>query len=202
MPPTSRLPPSNRPIVISGPSGTGKSTLLNRLFTALYPTSAGEQNGREYHFVTRDAFTSLKDSDGFIETAVFGGNMYGTSKKAVEDVMAGRGGKPAGDKSAQSAAAAEEEGPKQRTCVLDIEMEGVKQVLASDLAPPSMEILEQRLRGRGTDKEEDIQKRLTQASVEIEFARSAGEKIIRNDELDRAYGELEGWIFEEGGGGM
>lgn len=129
---------SYRPIVVSGPSGTGKSTLLARLFRK-YPSRfafsvshttraprSGEQDGREYYFVTREQFEELKARDGFIETAVFGGNRYGTSKKAVEEVMSGIGGKAVGDAKDEDAgqATGEREGKTERKiCVLDIEME-------------------------------------------------------------------------------
>jgi guanylate kinase len=178
-------------IVISGPSGTGKSTILNRLF-AEYPSKfgfsishttrgprAGEVNGREYHFTTREEFKKLVDEKGFVEWAEFGGNLYGTSVKAVEDV--------------------ENQG---RICVLDIEMEGVKQVANHPtfprpkflfLSPPSMEILEQRLRSRATDKEEAILKRLKQAKNEMDFAKSPEaphDLIVVNDDLEKAYQEV------------
>lgn len=66
------------------------------------------------------------------------------------------------------------------------------------LSPPSPEILEQRLRDRGTDNEESIQKRLEQAKNEMAFAKEAGEKVIVNDDLDRAYKEAEEWIVDGG----
>ena len=103
---------SHRPIVISGPSGAGKSTILKRLF-AEFPDRfgfsvshttraprAGEENGREYHFTTKEKFLELVEQGGFIEHAQFGGNHYGTSIRAVEEI-AERG----------------------RVCILDIEME-------------------------------------------------------------------------------
>lgn len=103
---------TNRPIVISGPSGAGKSTILKRLFEE-FPDKFGfsishttrsprasEKHGREYHFVTKEEFLDLVDQNGFIEHAQFGGNHYGTSIKAVEDIA--------------------EQG---RICILDIEME-------------------------------------------------------------------------------
>lgn len=99
-------------MVISGPSGAGKSTLLKKLFAA-HPgrfgfsishttrnPRAGEENGREYHFVTRDDFKSLVSANGFIEHAEFGGNFYGTSVQAVKDIA-----------------------EKGQICILDIEME-------------------------------------------------------------------------------
>lgn len=84
-------------------------------------------------------------------------------------------------------------------------VQGVKQVKKTDLnarflflSPPSPEILEQRLRGRGTDNEESIQKRLEQAKNEMAFAKEAGEKIVVNNELDKAYKEVEEWIVDGG----
>ncbi|KAI9671848.1 MAG: hypothetical protein M1831_003376 [Alyxoria varia] len=230
-----------RPIVVSGPSGAGKSTILKRLFEE-YPDRfgfsishttrqprAGEKSGREYHFTDRPTFTSLVSRNGFLEHATFGGNMYGTSAQTVADVTS-RG----------------------QLCVLDIEMEGAKQIrahplfggggggeerqrpAAEDVAetrdptnadseaeneaneaakkmgrarflflrPPSLEILEQRLRGRGTDSEDAIRKRLDQASREIEFADTfytrglAEDKVVVNDDVKRAYEECRRWIIE------
>ncbi|PSN64026.1 guanylate kinase [Corynespora cassiicola Philippines] len=183
------------PIVISGPSGAGKSTILKRLFdefpdrfgfsishTTRSPRT-GEENGREYHFVTKEEFLDLVDKKGFIEHAQFGGNHYGTSIQAVQDIA-----------------------EKGRTCILDIEMEGVKQVANHPtfprprflfLSPPSPEVLEQRLRSRATDKEEAILKRLNQAKVEMEFAKSPEaphDKIVVNDDLDKAYKEVRDFI--------
>jgi guanylate kinase len=144
---------------------------------------AGENHGEDYNFVTRDEFQKLIDSNGFIEHAQFGSNLYGTSFAAVEAV--------------------EKSGT---TCILDIEMEGVKQVHKSHLkarflflSPPGMEELEKRLRGRGTDKEEDILKRLKQADVEMEFAKSEGvhDKVVVNDDLERAYKEVEQFCLGE-----
>jgi guanylate kinase len=102
----------NRAIVISGPSGTGKSTILKRLFEE-YPDKfgfsishttrgprGGEQDGREYYFVKKEEFLDLVDKKGFIEHAQFGDNHYGTSIKAVNDIA-----------------------EKGRICILDIEME-------------------------------------------------------------------------------
>ncbi|KAF7714714.1 Guanylate kinase [Penicillium ucsense] len=185
-----------RPVVISGPSGCGKSTLLKRLF-AEYPDRfgfsvsnttraprAGEVDGKDYNFVTKEAFLELVAQNGFIEHAQFGSNFYGTSKQAVKDVA-----------------------EKQRICVLDIEMEGVKQVKNSDLnarflflAPPSMEELERRLRSRGTETEDSLRQRLDQAVNELEFAKQPGahDKIVVNDDLEKAYTELRDWVVDGG----
>lgn len=154
----------------------------------------GEENGREYHFVSVTDFEKLVNDSGFIEHAKFGGNCYGTSKKAVADVAGGKGKSIDGSQANGS-----------RVCILDIEMEGVKQLKKSELnpricfiQPPSVEELEKRLRGRGTDSEEAIQKRLAQAKNEIEYCRTEGknDKVIVNDDLDRAFKELDEWAME------
>lgn len=196
-----------RPIVFSGPSGTGKSTLLKKLFSAhpdLFGFSvshttrkprAGEEDGVHYHFTTPEHFEKLVAEDKFEEHAKFGGNYYGSSRAAVQAVADGKGksidGSPAEGK---------------RICVFDIEMEGVKQLKKSRLnpricfiQPPSVEVLEERLRGRGTDSEEAIRKRLDQASREIEYCRTEGkeDKVVVNDDLDKAYKELDEWVMKD-----
>lgn len=168
--PSASLPRDRRPLVISGPSGVGKGTLIN-LLSARHPDvftlsvshttrqpRAGEAHGVHYHFVERDEFEALIARDGFIEHAEFGGNRYGTSKQTIRD---------------QSGAG--------KVVVLDIEMEGVKQIKKSDIearfvfvAPPSEEELEKRLRGRGTEKEDSVLKRLKQAKLELEFSKTPG----------------------------
>ncbi|KAI9756355.1 MAG: guanylate kinase [Lichina confinis] len=191
--------PPPRPIVISGPSGAGKSTLLKRLFadhpdlfgfSVSHTTRSprpGEEHGREYHFVSKDDFRRLIDDGAFIEHAQFSGNFYGTSIAAVKDVAS-----------------------KGRICILDIEMEGVKQVKHTDLdarflflAPPSLETLEKRLRGRATEDEEGLAKRLDQARREMDYAQTPGvhDTIVVNDDLDTAYKELRDFVFaaKEGG---
>ncbi len=88
--------------------------------------------------------------------------------------------------------------------VLDIEMEGVKQIKQSKfparyifIAPPSEEALEERLRGRGTEKEESIQKRLTQAKKELAYSKEPGayDRLITNDDLSKAFAELEEFVY-------
>ncbi|KAI8059241.1 guanylate kinase [Gongronella butleri] len=183
----------NKIFVLSGPSGSGKSTLLKRLFAEFPDTFGfsvshttraprpGEVNGKDYHFVTKENMIAEVEAGKFIESATFSGNMYGTSIRAVRDVA------DAG-----------------RVCVLDIDMQGVISVKKTDLAPkyifiqpPSMEILEQRLRGRGTEKEEAILARLAASKKELEYAQEPGvyDAIIINDDLDRAYGRLKAAIF-------
>ncbi|CAG90354.1 DEHA2G07898p [Debaryomyces hansenii CBS767] len=184
----------SRPIVISGPSGTGKSTLLKKLF-AEFPDRfgfsvsnttrqprAGETDGVEYNFSTVDGFKQAIEEKKFIEWTQFSGNYYGTSFKAVDDVT-----------------------KKGRTCILDIEMDGVKAVKASNLnarflflSPPSIEILRQRLEGRGTETQDSIEKRISAAKAEMDFAKTgAHDRIIVNDDLDKAYVEFKDFILAE-----
>lgn len=66
------------------------------------------------------------------------------------------------------------------------------------LSPPSIQVLEERLRGRGTEDEDSLQKRLKQAGAEMAFAKEVGEKIVLNDELERAYKEVEEWVVDGG----
>lgn len=183
----------SRLIVISGPSGTGKSTLLKKLF-ADYPDKfgfsvssttraprPGEVNGKDYNFVQTERFQEMIAQKKFIEWAQFSGNYYGTTVDSVKHVM--------------------ESG---RVCLLDIDMQGVKAVMQSDLkarflfiAPPSLEDLEQRLRGRGTETEESISKRLEAAKREMDFAATdAHDQVLVNDDLDRAYAEMKRFIFQ------
>ncbi|EOO00461.1 putative guanylate kinase protein [Phaeoacremonium minimum UCRPA7] len=141
----------------------------------------GEKNGVDYHYVSMADFEALIDAEGFVEHAKFGRNRYGTSKMTIEE---------------QSA--------KGRVVVLDIEMEGVKQIKQSNfparyvfVAPPSEEELEKRLRGRGTEKEESVQERLAQAKIELEYSKTPGvhDIIIVNDNLEKAYKELEDFVY-------
>ncbi|KAJ1929486.1 hypothetical protein IWQ60_001098 [Tieghemiomyces parasiticus] len=143
----------------------------------------GEQDGVNYHFVDRETILQGIANGEFIESAEFSGNMYGTSIKAVRDVQ--KTGK---------------------ICMLDIDMQGVKSVKKTDLnarflfiAPPSLEALEQRLRGRGTETEESAQLRLAAANEELAYAAVPGhyDLVIVNDDLDEAYRKLETFIFKE-----
>jgi guanylate kinase len=181
---------SIRPVVFCGPSGSGKSTLLKHLMTEFPNAFAfsvshttrkprpGEQNGREYHFVTRDEILAAIANNEFLENAEFSGNLYGTSKKSVADVL-------------QSG----------RICALDIDIQGVKNLKNTDLnpiyvfvKPPSMELLEKRLRDRGTETEDSLRKRLDTALLELEYERSepnAFDHVIVNDNLEAAYEKLK-----------
>lgn len=183
-----------RPVVISGPSGTGKSTLLKKLL-AEFPDKfgfsvsnttrqprQGEQNGVDYHFTAVDQFQKMIEDEKFIEWAQFSGNYYGTSFKAVEDVAA-----------------------QNKICILDIDMQGVKLVKKANmdarflfLSPPSIDALRERLTGRGTETDESLSKRIAAAAAEMEYAKTgAHDKIVVNDDLEKAYKEFRAFIVDE-----
>uniref|UniRef100_A0A3Q3LTT5 Guanylate kinase n=1 Tax=Labrus bergylta TaxID=56723 RepID=A0A3Q3LTT5_9LABR len=183
-----------RPVVLSGPSGAGKTTLKKLLkehdsvfgFSVSYTTRnprPGEVNGKEYHFVTREAMQTRIENGDFIEHTEFSGNMYGTSKEAFQDVQA-----------------------KNLICILDIDMQGVRSIKRTDLnpiyisiQPPSMEVLEHRLIDRKTESEESLQKRLRAARVDMEISKEQGlfDTVIVNDSLEEAHGQLKAVLLEE-----
>ncbi|KAI9676411.1 MAG: hypothetical protein M1817_000568 [Caeruleum heppii] len=187
-------PQDRRPIVISGPSGVGKGTLYQKLLDAHPGTFAstishttrkprkGEVEGDPYFFVSPSTFSSLVSQNAFVEHAFFSGHYYGTSKQTIEDQTA-RG----------------------LIIVLDIDIQGVEQLKADSdidaryvfIKPPSFETLEARLRSRSTESEEEMQERLTQAKVELEYADTLGgnDKIIINDDLEKAFEELDEFVF-------
>lgn len=174
-----------RPTVITGPSGVGKGTLVGRLlkrhpaiWLSVSATSraprVGEKHGREYFFLSRSAFEALVARGGLLEWAEFAGNLYGTPREAVEQQLA-----------------------QGRPVLLEIELEGARQVRHSwpqarqlFVAPPSFEELERRIRGRGTDSAEAIARRLERAQVELAAA-AEFDAVLVNDDLDRAVAELE-----------
>ncbi|XP_076667340.1 guanylate kinase isoform X3 [Andrena cerasifolii] len=182
-----------RPLVLCGPSGSGKSTLIKKLFEEFpdmfgfsisHTTRAprpGEEDGKHYYFTTKEKMRRQVEQGEFLETATFSGNMYGTSKQAVENVVA------AG-----------------KVCVLDIEVEGVKQVKQSSLEPlyvfikpPSVDELEKRLRDRNTETEESLKHRLSIARTEMEYGLKPGnfDVLIENDDLPKAYEKLREFIL-------
>ncbi|XP_062280554.1 guanylate kinase 1b [Scomber scombrus] len=184
-----------RPVVLSGPSGAGKSTLMKRLikdhegvfgFSVSHTTRnprPGEEDGKDYHYTTKEAMQEGIERGDFIENAEFSGNMYGTSKAAIEDVQA-----------------------QNLICILDVDIQGVNRIKETDLnpiyisiQPPSMEILEKRLRDRQTETEESLQKRLEAARIDMELSKEPGvfDVIIINDDLERAYEELKEILDEE-----
>ncbi|ETW09378.1 guanylate kinase [Aphanomyces invadans] len=181
------------PLVVSGPSGVGKGTLITRLlgkfstqfgFSVSHTTRGpreGEENGVAYNFVTNDEFEAEAANNTFLEYAYVHGNGYGTSLQAVEAVQS-----------------------QEKICVLDIDIQGVQQVKKSAtkmkflfIAPPSMADLEKRLRGRGTETEEKVALRLTNAKAELDFAAQGHfDKVLVNNDLDEAFAELEETMAE------
>lgn len=175
-----------RPICFCGPSGSGKSTLLNRLMTEyphLFAFSVshttrkprdGEVNGKNYHFVEREHMLDQISQNEFLEHTEFSGNIYGTSKKSITDVLSSG-----------------------RICALDVDIKGVISMKQTNLnpiyffiKPPCMTTLEQRLRARGTETEDSLRKRLETAERELEYVMAEVETfhyIIVNDDLDMAY---------------
>uniref|UniRef100_A0AC35TL81 Guanylate kinase n=1 Tax=Rhabditophanes sp. KR3021 TaxID=114890 RepID=A0AC35TL81_9BILA len=185
-----------RPIVISGPSGGGKSTILTRAMkeypdvfafsvsnTTRQPRS-GEEHGVHYWFTPHDKMEQMIEKDKFLEYAVFGSNTYGTSKRAVEDVQ--KTGK---------------------ICVLDVELQGVKNIKASHLnakfiliQAPSLVDLEARLRARNTETESSLAARLKHAQEDSEAINKDPllfDTVIINDNLEKAYNEFILAIEEE-----
>lgn len=178
-----------RPVVVCGPSGVGKGTLLRRLiadhpdnfaYSVSHTTRnprPGEVNGVDYHFCEKPDMEKMISAFQFIEYARVHSNLYGTSIAAVRSV--GEAGK---------------------TCLLEIDVQGADQVKNTDLcarfvfiAPPSFDDLETRLRGRGTETEEKIALRLKNARDEMAYLDKKGywDTIIVNDSVDDAYAQLK-----------
>ncbi len=170
--------------MITGPSGVGKGTLIRGLRERLpeleLSVSAttraprpGERDGVDYHFLSRERFEELVGSDQFVEHADYAGRRYGTLRSELEGRV--QRGVPV---------------------VLEIEVQGARQVRAAMpqavqvfISPPSLEVLRERLQGRGTDDREEVDRRLAVAEQELaaqpEFAH-----VVVNDDLQRATGEL------------
>uniref|UniRef100_A0A673WSP3 Guanylate kinase n=1 Tax=Salmo trutta TaxID=8032 RepID=A0A673WSP3_SALTR len=199
-----------RPVVLSGPSGAGKSTLMKMLlrdydgvfgFSVSHTTRSprpGEVDGKgtmdisdtlqafnqaDYHFSNREAMQEDIDDGTYIENAEFSGNLYGTSKSSVDEVRANG-----------------------LICILDVDIQGVRNIKQTDLdpiyvsiQPPSMEILEKRLRDRNTETEESLLKRLEAARVDMELSNEPGvfDMLIVNDDLEEAYEKLQSVLIEE-----
>jgi guanylate kinase len=177
--------------VVSAPSGTGKTTVVERLVQVVpdlalsrsytsRPARAGEADGVDYNFVSRPRFEEMIAADAFLEWADVFGNLYGTcARDAERDLQAGR------------------------DLVLVIDVQGARQVRRrfADLVgvfvmPPSFEILERRLRGRSKDAEEAIQRRLQTARAEV-AAYEEYDYVIVNDELQACVDRLRAIVVAE-----
>jgi guanylate kinase len=177
--------------IVSAPSGTGKTTLVERLVQVVpqldmsrsYTSRAarpGERDGVDYNFISRERFQEMVREGAFLEWADVFGHFYGTSRTDTEGLLA-RG----------------------TDVVLVIDVQGARQVRSQGIEttgvfvlPPSADILEQRLRGRSKDSEEQIRRRLGVACREIgEY--SQYEYVVINDELDAAVGRLASIVRAE-----
>lgn len=171
-------------LVLSAPSGAGKTTLVGKLLAEFprfgYSISCttraprqGEQDGRDYHFLTHDEFLKRRDEGYFAEWAEVHGNFYGTPLAPVREML--KAGKDV---------------------LFDIDVQGAAQLKLSlaeavfvFILPPGMEELEARLRKRGLDTEETIARRLANARVEMLEARWY-DALVVNDDLSVAYDQL------------
>ena len=178
-------------IVISGPSGAGKSTVVFKAIEGredvCFSTSVttrkprpGEVDGREYFFVDPDRFKEMVENDELLEHAEYVANSYGTPRAYVEEKL--------------------EAG---LNVLLDIEVQGARQVhekmpdaVKIFIIPPSLETLEKRLKGRGTDTERAIEARLIRARQEYQEA-DFYDYLIINDDADKAAKELSAIILAE-----
>jgi len=171
-------------IIVSGPSGAGKGTLIRRMHdefpflrTAVSATTRpmrpGEQNGREYHFLTEEEFLLHVAEGDFLEHVVYAGNRYGTLRAEVERHL------QHGD-----------------SVILEIELRGARALrkalpdaVTIFIEPPSMDELIRRLRARDTEADAEIQARLAESLVELD-ARQEFNYRIRNDDLDAAAAQM------------
>jgi guanylate kinase len=177
--------------IVSAPSGTGKTTLVERLVQIVpnlrmsrsYTSRAarpGEQDGVDYNFISRDRFEAMIRDGAFLEWADVFGNFYGTAAADTEQVLASG-----------------------EDLVLVIDVQGAKQVrrrgienIAIFVLPPSADVLERRLRGRSKDSEEQIRRRLEVACREVtDF--SEYDYLVVNDEVDACVTRLQGIVLAE-----
>ena len=166
-------------VVLSGPSGSGKDTILERLLAidknivksvsaTTRPSRIGEINGKDYFFISEQDFCNAISDEKLLEYTNYCGNYYGTLKNLVEDLQ-----------------------NNQKDVILKIEVDGAKQnkekcpdSLRIFILPPSMETLKDRLSKRGTETAENLEKRLNRARDEIKFS-SEYDYIVVNDDVDK-----------------
>lgn len=177
--------------VVSAPSGAGKTSLCRAITDSLeglrhsisYATRKprpGETDGRDYYFVSQERFQEMIKAGDFVEWAEVHSNLYGTSRRVLDDMIA-----------------------KSIDVILDIDTQGAKQIKAKyDTAvfifimPPSLDILEERLRNRKSDHEDEIKKRMRRAREEIKDY-ALYDYIVVNRDFDRALTELRSIVIAE-----
>ena len=179
---------NNKVIIFSAPSGAGKSTIVNHIL-GLHPelefsisaTSRAprgqEKHGVEYYFFTAEEFRQMIAKDKFVEhEEVYPGSFYGTLRSEVERIWA-----------------------KGHAIVFDIDVQGgvnLKRIFGDQafsifIQAPSVEVLRERLIGRGTDTDEAIERRVAKAASEMEFAAGKFDHVLVNDDLASAFAEAE-----------
>lgn len=182
---------SGKLIVLTGPSGVGKGTLIrallsrhSKLYLSVSATTRsprqGEMEGKDYYFLSKSAFETMIDQDQLLEWAEYAGNYYGTPRAKVEEKI-----------------------NQGLMVVLEIEVVGAKAIknsfpdaLRIFILPPSIEELEHRLRSRKTESEVSILRRLNRAKEELEASKEF-DKCIINDDLEIALKQLEKAIFSD-----
>ena len=184
---------TGRLVVVSGPSGVGKSTICHRLCQSVpaefsisvttRPPRPGEAHARDYHYVRPEEFIRLRDSGGLLEWAEVYGNMYGTPADPGQAALA--------------------EG---RTIILEIDIQGCVQVRRKMpgartffILPPTLDEQKRRIEGRKTDPEAAIRERLAKADGEIRFANESKcyDHFLINDDLDATVARIRDFIVQE-----
>ena len=171
-------------LIVSGPSGSGKDTILKKVFEAMpeikFSISSitramrpGEVEGEKYNFISREAFEKMLENDMMLEHNVFVGNYYGTPRGPVDSVLENGG-----------------------EIIIEVDVNGaanirkkLSETVSIFIMPPSFEVLKNRLSGRGTDSAENVEKRMNEALCEIARA-DEYDYIVVNDELDKAVDDV------------
>lgn len=180
-------------LILSAPSGAGKTSLAHRLreefgkscvFSISYttrPPRGAERDGVDYCFVGREQFEMMNASGEFLECAEVHGNLYGTHRSYAAPIKG------------------------VKVVIFDIDVQGGEQIKAKHpeavsifILPPSMEELERRLRGRGTDEDSVIERRLVTAQLEIERGQQSYDYLVVNDDLDEAVADVRAILRAEG----
>lgn len=171
-------------LIISGPSGSGKDTILRKIFekmpeikfsisTITRNMRPGEVEGEKYNFISREEFEDRLSRNMFLEHNVFVGNYYGTPREPVDEVLTNGG-----------------------EIIIEVDVNGaanirknLKDTVSIFIMPPSFEVLKSRLSGRGTDSDEMVNKRMNEALAEIARAKEY-DYIVVNDNLDEAVNDV------------